>query len=147
MATPAEGAANPAHLSPVRVFALLTGIVFGLVALMGSLPATLLPPPADAPPLHMESGYGYIFGLFPVNVLHTAVHLLIAAWGLLASLSVSASRTFAKGLAILYGLLAVMGLIPALSTTFGWIPLFGHDVWLHALTAVIAAWFGFGSRR
>ena len=68
-------------------------------------------PPADAPPLHMETGYGYLFGLFPVNVLHNGVHLLIAVWGLFASFSISASRTFARGLAILYGLLAVIGLL------------------------------------
>jgi hypothetical protein len=39
-----------------------------------------------------------------------------------------------------------MGLIPGLSTLFGLVPLFGHDVWLHALTAIIAAWFGYRDR-
>jgi hypothetical protein len=34
--------------------------------------------------------------------------------------------------AVVYGILTVMGLIPALDTTFGLIPLYGHDVWLHA---------------
>jgi hypothetical protein len=38
--------------------------------------------------------------------------------------------------------LTVFGLIPGLNTLFGLTPLFGHDVWLHALTAIIAAWFG-----
>lgn len=36
-----------------------------------------------------------------------------------------------------------MGLPPVLNTVFGLIPIFGHDVWLHALTALIAAYFGF----
>ena len=36
-----------------------------------------------------------------------------------------------------------MGLIQVLSTTFGLIPLYGHDVWLHALLAIVAAYFGF----
>ena len=39
-----------------------------------------------------------------------------------------------------------MGLIPGLNTTFGLIPIFGNDVWLHALTALIAAYFGWGTR-
>jgi Domain of unknown function (DUF4383) len=38
-----------------------------------------------------------------------------------------------------------MGLIPVLNTTFGFIPLFGHDIWLHALIAIGAAYFGFRS--
>jgi hypothetical protein len=49
---------------------------------------------------------------------------------------------FARALAILYGLLAVLGLIPGLNTLFGMVPLHGHDVWLHAGTAMIAAYFG-----
>ena len=44
--------------------------------------------------------------------------------------------------AVFYGILAVMGLIPQLGTTFGMIPVSGHDVWLHALTAIAAAYFG-----
>ena len=44
--------------------------------------------------------------------------------------------------AVFYGILAVMGLIPQLGTTFGMIPLYGHAVWLHALTATAAAYSG-----
>ena len=53
------------------------------------------------------------------------------------------ARNYARGLAIFYGLLAIMGLIPGLNTTFGLIPIFGHDIWLHALSALVAAYFGF----
>jgi hypothetical protein len=49
---------------------------------------------------------------------------------------------FARGLTVVYGILAVMGLIPALNTMFGLAPIFGHDIWLHAGTALIAAYFG-----
>jgi hypothetical protein len=35
------------------------------------------------------------------------------------------------------------GLFPAIQSTLGLIPIFGNDVWLHALTAAIAAYFGF----
>lgn len=41
-----------------------------------------------------------------------------------------------------YGALAVMGLIPGLDTLFGLVPIFGHDVWLHAVTAAAAVYFG-----
>ncbi|MGH8605414.1 MAG: DUF4383 domain-containing protein [Gammaproteobacteria bacterium] len=73
--------------------------------------------------------------------MHNFVHLAIGAWGLASYSNYAAPRIFAAGLAIFYGLLAVMGLIPVLNTTFGLIPIFGHDVWLHALTALAAAYF------
>jgi hypothetical protein len=40
-------------------------------------------------------------------------------------------------------LLAILGLIPATNTMFGLVPIYGNDVWLHAGTALIAAYFGF----
>jgi Domain of unknown function (DUF4383) len=41
-----------------------------------------------------------------------------------------------------------MGLITAgkLHTTFGLIPLYGHDVWLHVVLAAVGAYFGFVHR-
>jgi hypothetical protein len=46
---------------------------------------------------------------------------------------------------VIYAVLVVMGLIPVLNTTFGLIPIYGHDIWLHAVLALIAAYFGFRS--
>jgi hypothetical protein len=51
---------------------------------------------------------------------------------------------YAKGVAVIYLLFAVMGLMPpAISTVFGLVPLHGHDVWLHLLLAAVAGYFGF----
>lgn len=41
----------------------------------------------------------------------------------------------------------MMGLFPVLNTTFGLIPIFGNDVWLHAVTAIAAAYFGWMARE
>lgn len=129
-----------------RYFALIVGIVYALVGLLGFIPGTH-PLPADAPMLSMEAGYGYLLGLFPINVLHNLVHLAIGIWGIVSYRSYSGARMFARGLAVLYLLLAVMGLIPGLNTTLGLIPIFGHDVWLHAITGIVAAYFGFAARE
>ena len=51
------------------------------------------------------------------------------------------------GIAFPAVLLTVMGLIPGLNTTFGLIPIHGNDVWLHALIAIAAAYFGFAPVR
>ena len=56
-----------------------------------------------------------------------------------------AARLYARGVAVIYALLAVMGLIPGLNTTFSLVPIYGHDAWLHALLAIVAAYFGFAA--
>ena len=89
-----------------------------------------------------------LLGLFPVNLLHNIVHLAIGAWGLASYRSRDGAVAYARGLAILYGLLAIMGILPRpFNNTFGLVPIFGHDVWLHALTALAAAYFGFVAPR
>ena len=128
-----------------RTFALVFGIVYALVGVLGFVPGFNQPTPPGAPSLAVDTGYGYLLGLFPINVLHNLVHLLVGFLGLAAYTSFSAARTYARGLAIVYGLLTLMGLVPGLNTTFGLIPLFGNDIWLHALTAALAAYFGFRS--
>ena len=127
----------------VRRFALIIGILYLIGGASGFVPASMGPVPAGAPPVTITDFYGAALGLFPVNFLHSLVHLAVGAWGVAASRSTrGGARAFAKALAVFYGLLAVMGLIPTLDTVFGLIPLYGHDVWLHAGTAVIAAYFG-----
>ena len=123
-----------------RWFALVIGIVYLAVGIAGFFPA--LGDDRTSPDLVVDAHYRDLFGLFPINVLHNIVHLVIGVLGILAYRTWTAARAYSRGLAILYGILAIMGLIPALETTFDLIPLFSHDVWLHALTALVAAYFG-----
>jgi len=127
----------------IRYFAIAAGVVYVLVGLMGFMPGINVPGPPDAPQMAIDSFYGYLMGLFPVNVIHNLVHLAIGAWGIWGySNGIPGSRSFARGLTVVYALFAVMGLIPGLNTAFGLVPLFGHDIWLHAGTAILAAYFG-----
>ena len=126
-----------------RYFALVVGIAFVLAGIAGFIPA--LGTDRTTPDLIVDSQYRNVFGLFPANILHHLVHLAIGILGILAYSSYTNARNYSRGLAIVYAVLAVMGLIPAgnLNTTFDLIPLFSHDIWLHALTALAAAYFGF----
>lgn len=128
-----------------QTFALIAGIAYLGAGVLGMIPAFLTPPPPDAPPTTFTLLYGYLFGLFPVNVLHNLVHLLVGGWGLAAASGLAAAKTYGRGLAVFYGILAVLGLVPGLNTLLGLIPIHGHDVWLHAGTAAIAAYFGWRS--
>ena len=127
----------------IRAFAFIAGLLYVGAGILGFIPPIVFPPPINAPPLIVDSNYGYLFGLFPINVLHNIVHIGIGVWGLLAARDGVRARFFAMSLAVSYGLLAVLGLLPQAHTLFGFVPLFGHDVWLHALTAVISSYFGF----
>lgn len=124
-------------------FAKTIGIVFLLVGVLGFISPLVSPAPMDSMGLTVQTGFGYLLGLFAINVLHNIVHLGVGAWGFAASRSPIDSVRFARVLAIFYGTLTVMGLIPGLNTTFGLIPIFGHDVWLHAVTALAAAYYGY----
>jgi hypothetical protein len=50
---------------------------------------------------------------------------------------------FFKGVAVIYTLLMVLGLIPATQSLFGLAPIHGNDVWLHGVLAAISAYYGF----
>lgn len=130
----------------VRTFALAYGIVFLLVGIVGFIPGLTVP--HSHPDVAVETGMGLALGLFPVNILHNLVHLLFGAWGLMAARTPGAAVAYARAVAIIYALLTVMGLIPAMNlhTTFGLVPLYGNDIWLHALLAAVAAYFGFMHR-
>lgn len=126
-----------------QYFALIIGIIFLLVGVMGFIPGFVKEPTVDMPGLSYTTGAGYLLGLFPINVLHNVVHLLVGILGIVASNTLGSSRLYSGVLAIFYGVLAVMGLFPPTQATLGLIPIFGNDVWLHGLTAAIATYFGF----
>jgi hypothetical protein len=129
----------------IQTFALLYGIVFLAVGVIGFIPG--LTPAHVHPNLSVQANSGMELGLFPVNVLHNIVHILFGVWGLVASRSVDGPRTYARVVAVIYALLTVLGLIPATNTAFGLVPIYGHDVWLHAALAAVAAYFGFAAKE
>lgn len=130
-------------MTGLRRFALIFGIVFLLAGAAGFVPGLLAP--HTHPDMVMTTGMGLLLGLFPVNVLHNVAHLLFGVWGLFAAKSDHAARVYGQVVAIGYGLLMVMGFVSSMNlhTAFGFIPLYGHDIWLHAGLALVAAYFGF----
>jgi hypothetical protein len=129
----------------IQTFARIYGIVFLIVGIGGFIPGVT--EPHVHPGLAVQAASGMELQLFPVNALHNIVHILFGAWGLFAAGTFTASRTYARVVAVAYALLTILGLIPATNTTFGLVPIYGHDIWLHALLAAVAAYFGFAYRE
>lgn len=126
----------------VETFAFFCGIAYLAFGLLGLVPQAVHAPAGDSLPLKMALLHGYLLGLFPVNVVHNAVHIAVGAWGVAAGRSITSPTIYARVVAIGFALLALLGVTPGLETLFGIVPLSGHDVWLHGATAAVATYFG-----
>lgn len=132
-----------------RLVALALGIIFLTIGIAGFIPQ-FMAFPADAPVtdvyiprLTSSDGYGHLFGLFPTNYVHNAVHIVVGLLGLAAATSFSGAMVYNQGFAVMYAAIVLFGLLPATNTTFGLMPIYGNNVWFNALTAVLAAYAGF----
>jgi hypothetical protein len=121
-------------------FALVAGIFYSALGLLGMLSSLVMPAPES------PSQLGYLFSLFAVSSVLNGAHLLIGAWGLAAWSGALSALTYARSLAGLTAAFALLGMIPGMSNAFGAMPLHGHNVWLHGLTAAFAAYIGFRSK-
>jgi cytochrome b subunit of formate dehydrogenase len=132
-----------------RYCALTIGVIFLILGLAGFTPALVSLPgtseafvPLDASPSAYAAGFGYIFGLFPTNFLHNLVRCAVGLLGIAAYNSTSSARLFNRVFAVTYLALAIMGFLPFAKTFFGLMPLFGNNVWINALSAIAAAYYG-----
>jgi hypothetical protein len=138
---------NDSLIVITRYFALVAGAAFTLAGIAGFLPFFTPHPPPQAPDLIVNTSYGLLLGLFPVNIIHNIFHFSVGVIGLLAFRAYPSALQFSRFLGITLGVLTVMGLIPSLNTGFGLWPLYGHDIWLHGLEAVIGMYLGFFARQ
>ena len=127
------------------LIARVLGIAFVVAAIAGALPFTLAPAGPTAEYIEIARGYGFLFGLFPVNGVHDALHGIFGIWGVAASFGFAASVRYCRWLSCIYVVLAIVGAIPITNTLFGIVPVYGHDIWLHAAIALVAAYGGFGA--
>ncbi len=126
-----------------RYFALVVGVAFVLAGIAGFMPLFTHTPPIEAPSLIIDSNYGLLLGLFPVNALHNIFHFCVGVFGVVSFRNYSLSRKFSRFLGVVLGIFTFMGMVPGLHTSFGILPLYGHDIWLHGLEAVIGLYLGF----
>jgi len=126
-----------------RYFALLVGLAFLAAGIAGFIPFFTPSAPAHAPALLLNTNYGLLLGLFPVNVLHNVFHFGVGLFGVFSFRNYTTSHLFSRFLGVTLGILTIMGMVPVLNVGFGIWPLYGHDIWLHGLEAVIGLYLGF----
>jgi hypothetical protein len=90
---------------------------------------------------------GFVLGTFRAYVVLNLLHLGLGVGGVIAYASRPAARSYSRRLAVTTAVLAFIALLPAAPRgTLGLAPPF-NDFWLHAITVVVAAYFGWGRRR
>jgi hypothetical protein len=134
---------NDSLIGLTRYFALLVGAAFALAGIAGFIPFFTPHASPDAPHLVVATGYGLLLGLFPVNIVHNLFHFAWGVAGLLAFRTYPSALKFSRYFGLTLAVLTVMGLLPAFRTGFGVMPLYGHDIWLHGLEAVLGIYLGF----
>lgn len=114
----------------VKSAAVLFGVVFLLVGILGFVPAV--------------TKDQMLLGIFHVNAAHNVVHLLSGAIALFAGMtSAGAARVYFRIFGVVYGLVAVMGFMMGDGMLLGLISNNTADTWLHVVIAATSLLLGF----
>lgn len=122
----------------IQRIAAITGVGFIVVAILGFATTGF----TGMTHITMESA-PKLLGLFPVNPMHNAVHLVIGIWGVAAARRPRASTAYAAISGIIYLVLAALGFFAP--TVFGMIPIGGYDIILHFALAIVLIAFAFAA--
>ena len=131
-------------MKTAQSFSFICGVFFLVLGVLGLVPGLVHYADVTSKVSDVYGiGYGYIFGLIPTNGVETFIRLTVGVLGIAGSVSLSSAYVFSRSVAVFYGLFAVFGLLPYVRTFFGTIPLYGSNVYLHGVSAVLALYFGF----
>ncbi|MBF5082355.1 DUF4383 domain-containing protein [Quadrisphaera sp. INWT6] len=136
--SPARSTARSRDL--LRTTALLVGIVFLLVGLLGFVPG--ITTDYDAMSGAGHESMAMLLGIFQVSVLHNIVHLLFGVAGVAMSRTRGTARAYLIGGGLIYAVLWVYGLVIDQSSAANFVPLNTADNWLHLVLAVGMAGLG-----
>jgi Domain of unknown function (DUF4383) len=117
--------------TPAQTFALIFGVVYLLVGIIG----------------FFVSGFDHIVGkdpdkilYFSVNVLHNVVHVLIGILWIVASRAHAAAKSANVAIGAVYLILGIIGLVNL--DILGFLAANTADNWLHVVTGALALLFG-----
>jgi hypothetical protein len=120
----------------VKTAAILFGIVFLVVGILGFVPACTTD----------MNGMPMLLGIFHVNTAHNIVHLASGAVFLLCGMAgAGASRTFFRIFGIVYAIVAILGFMNGDKPLLSIISSNMADTWLHVGLAAVMLIIGFGS--
>ena len=122
--------------TPLQTVAMLTGIVFLLLGILGFIPGITTDAPGN---FAGHDSDAELFGIFQTSILLNIVHLLFGLAGLSLAGTRDGARTFLIGGGVIYLLLWILGLIGGAN----WVPANTADNWLHFVLGVGMVGAGF----
>jgi hypothetical protein len=121
--------------SLVNTAAMIVGVVFVLVGILGFIPG-ITTHYGDLSFAGHGSG-AKLLGIFQVSILHNIVHLLFGLAGIAAGRAApSAARSFLVGGGVIYLVLWIYGLVIDKASSANFVPVNNADNWLHLLLGV-----------
>ena len=120
----------------LQTIALLFGVVFLLVGILGFIPGLTSEAPGD---FAGDESDAELLGTFQTSILHNIIHLLFGIAGLALARTWDGARNFLIGGGVLYLALWLLGLLGALN----WVPADDADDWLHFVLGVAMVGAGF----
>jgi uncharacterized membrane protein len=126
----------------IRMTTVAIGCALAVLGVLGLIPAFHDPWSGDAPQLDVRNARGFTFGIIPNNLVIALFHLFYGLAGIFAFAVRRWSTGYLRVTSVAVGALAVLGVMPPTSTLFGTMPLFGVNMWVHIVVAVVAAWIG-----
>jgi Domain of unknown function (DUF4383) len=121
--------------SLVNTAAMIVGVVFVLVGILGFIPG-ITTHYGDLSFAGHGSG-AKLLGIFQVSILHNIVHLLFGLAGIAAGRAApSAARSFLVGGGVIYLVLWIYGLVIDKASSANFVPVNNADNWLHLLLGI-----------
>ena len=130
----AHGDAGSTSRAPIQLAALVVGVVFLLVGVLGFVPG--ITTPFGEMQFAGHESEAFLLGLFQVSILHNIVHLLFGVAGLVMARDAAQSRLYLIGGGVIYLVLWVYGLLVPEESAANFVPLNTADDWLHLFLGV-----------
>lgn len=124
----------------------IAGTLLAILGICGFIPPLT---PIETSPLRISAGVGgpQLFGIFPVSYALSGLHAALGLWGVLSGSRLPMAVLYARISGFLFLVLLVMGVIPGTDDLFELAPLYGPNLMLHFLLAVLCFLFGWLYRR
>jgi Domain of unknown function (DUF4383) len=131
--------------TPVQLAALVVGVVFLLVGVLGFIPG--ITTHYDQLTFAGHHSEAALLGLFNVSILHNIVHLLFGVAGVVLARSIAGARGYLIGGGVIYLVLFVYGLVIDHDSAANFVPVNAADNWLHLVLALGMIALGFALGR
>lgn len=126
--------ANHAGRTPVQTTAMVVGIVFLLVGILGFIPG--ITSNYDQLAVAGHHSAALLLGVFQVSILHNIVHLLFGVAGLSMARTRALARNYLLWGGVVYLVLWVYGLLIDHDSNANFVPLNNADNWLHLVLGI-----------